>query len=119
MAAATFTEGLKKTDTSFWESIMPALLRAWEIDAPVSPTALVRRLPSGRLLTLKFLPISTTKTSVECNIYGGESRHTKATQLELESAKKEVQLMIQQIELEQRELIIGDPEIQNCKCPWP
>ena len=71
----------------------------------LSHTELMHQLSSGRLLTLRLLPISATSTTVECNIYGGTLRHTTATRLEYDFLKKKVQLEIQRIELRQRELL--------------
>jgi nitrite reductase/ring-hydroxylating ferredoxin subunit len=105
----------KKDEASYWETVLPALFEVQETDIALSHATFARRLSSGRILTVRLLPITANKTSVEYNIYGRNSRHTKATQLELESTKKEFRLMIERTELEQHELVEGAREIQNCQ----
>ena len=106
----------------FWEFILPASFRTEDQCLALSHTTVLRRLTSGRVLTVRLLPISANQTLIECNVYGRTSRHTKATQMELESAKNEVQLEIEQLEHQQTVLINNsgqtthseEPKISKC-----
>jgi len=90
-----------------------------------SLTSCVHRLPSGSLLTLKFLPLSPIRTSIEFNLYRTTSRYSRSTQLELDTIKEKVQMMVEQTESQQRNLVEGTGEISNreslmgkCQTEW-
>ncbi|KAG0644981.1 Carnitine monooxygenase alpha subunit [Hyphodiscus hymeniophilus] len=74
---------------------------------------ILRQLPSGHVLTLRALPSSPNKTLMECNIYGRLLRHTKTTQIELETVKREVESEIKRLELQHEALATGNSHVQS------
>lgn len=68
-------------------------------------------------MILRVLPLSPNRSLIECNIYGRESRRTKATQIELEYTKKEVESEIKRLELQQNSLLREDNHLHSSKPP--
>ena len=91
---------------SSWVWALPNIFRKHE-RLVLNHTTVLKRLPSGRLLVLRALPLAANKTLIDCNIYAKLPRRTKATQSELETIKQQVDLGIKRLELEQRTLIDG------------
>jgi hypothetical protein len=53
------------------------------------------------------------KTFIECNIYARTPRHIKATQHEFAMTKKEVEVEIERLALQQEELLKGNSQFHH------
>ena len=84
----------KKT---FWAWALPGIFRDHPQRLVVSHSTVLQRLPSGRILILRALPLSSNKTLIECNVYDRLQRHTRTTQSEFEATKSDVGLEIRKV----------------------
>ena len=92
---------------SSWTWALPGAFRVKSHRVVVSYNTILQRLPSGHVLTLRALPLSSNRTSIECNLYGTARTHTKTTQLELQATKTAVTLAVKSLELEQKLVLDG------------
>lgn len=67
-------------------------------------------LRSGRLLTIKVLPLSKNQTTIECNIYSKNMDKSLDNSLEIEKLKLTVATKITELETQQRKLTSGTTE---------
>ena len=109
----SFFSNISGEESSWAAGVLPGIFRARSQIVVLCHTTVLRRLTSGRLLILRVLPLKPNKTLIECNIYMRSSRHAKTTQLELESLKKQVEVEVKALELQQESLLGGRSTLQS------
>ena len=93
-----------------WSWVLPGGFGVQKKDVGLSINATIHRLKSGSLLALRILPVSAKSTTVECSIYAEETTNQRQSQIEVKCAKKDVQIAIEDLGLQQRALFSGDNE---------
>jgi hypothetical protein len=76
----------------------------------ISHSAILFSLQTGRFLTVKLLPESRCKTTIEFNLYGKRSENTAEMRLEVEKLKNRFESKIKELEDEHRKVLDGNLE---------
>jgi hypothetical protein len=105
----------EKEGHSGWSWLFPDRLGNQERDLSLSTNAIIRRLKSGNLLALRILPISAKSTAIECSIYAHGMTNQGQTPIEVESAKRDIQIAVEDLELQQRAIFSGANEALDGK----
>ncbi|TVY83133.1 2-aminobenzenesulfonate 2,3-dioxygenase subunit alpha [Lachnellula suecica] len=98
------------TSSSHWStmcSILPPVFGNRQKGEALGYAATIRPLPSGDLLTIRFLPKSPNITTIHCCIYTRQGSDAKVERRNL-IAKKELRLQVTQMENKQTRILDGE-----------
>jgi hypothetical protein len=76
----------------------------------VFDTALFCRLSSGHVMAVRLLPVSGSRTMLDCSIYGALSKSDNKI---IHSIQEEIRLTVQDLELRENSLAHGGIQISN------
>lgn len=93
----------------FWTEMLPSWIGQQHEDAQMLHVTLIRRLASGRVLTLKAIPKSAKVSMVECSIF---SKHPKNPK-QLEELKTSIYHDIERLESIQRRIELGQDPLSS------
>ena len=84
MNADLFQSGADHGEMPWWLSFLQLLFQQREKTCRICSTTVLRRLPSGMVVTLTAFPTSANRTTIECNIFANNS----PTEAKLETLKR-------------------------------
>lgn len=98
--------------TSVWDTLK-GLFDYREEQTTPSPSVQLIRLRSGNLLTIRTLPLSKSRTFIECNLYSKTTLHRTRTRNEINQLKSALQVRLTNLESLQRKLTSGTAELAS------
>ncbi|CZR63581.1 uncharacterized protein PAC_13478 [Phialocephala subalpina] len=93
----------------FWTEMLPSWIGQQQQDAQMLHTTLVRRLASGRVLTIKAIPKSAKVSMVECSVFSKYPKNPK----QLEELKTRIYHDIERLESIQRRIEVGQEPLSS------
>jgi len=88
---------------SRWMEVIPLWMSLQQEDVEILQITIVRRLPSGRILSIKAIPKSAKTSIVECTIFSNHPKNPK----QLEELKTRIYHDIERLESMQQRITLG------------
>ncbi|KAL3417216.1 cytochrome P450 oxidoreductase [Phlyctema vagabunda] len=93
---------------TLWQSIVSQWQGTGTKEIKISPSATLRLLPTGQVLSIRIMPQSAFSATIQCDVYAQTAKSTKSLQRERQLYQESMERRVKELEDRQQELLAGE-----------